>query len=72
MNRYRIRLDITADQYLGYYRGAIRHVLARCVDGRSIQFPASLLQRVVALDGIHGDFVLVCDSDNKCLELLKA
>jgi hypothetical protein len=72
MNRYRIHLDITADQYLGYYRGSIRHVLARCSDGRSIRFPASLLQRVVGLDGIHGEFVLVCDANNKCVELVKA
>jgi hypothetical protein len=44
MNRYEFHLRISADQYLDYYRGTVRHVIARCATGQSVQFPASLLR----------------------------
>jgi len=65
MHRYEFQLRITADQYLDYYRGTIRHVIVECYDGKKVQFPASLLQRFVAADGIRGDFVLTCDEQHK-------
>ena len=65
MPRYEIQLSISADQYLDYYRGAVRHVVARCSTGQTIQFPASLLQRFVTPEGIHGRFALTCDDQHK-------
>jgi hypothetical protein len=69
MNRYAFHLHISPEQYLDYYRGTVRHVIVRSTSGQTIQFPASLLQRFVFKDGICGDFVLVCDDNNKCIEL---
>jgi uncharacterized protein DUF2835 len=69
MKRYNFHLSISADQYLGYYRGAIRHVIARCTSGQTVQFPASLLQKFVTPEGISGDFALTCDDNNKNLDL---
>jgi hypothetical protein len=34
-----------------------------------VQFPASLLQKFMSPEGIHGRFVLSCDERNKCLGL---
>ncbi len=65
MNRYEFHLRITPEQYLGYYRGSVRQVLVRCRSGQTVQFPASLLQRFVTPEGIHGDFVLTCDENHK-------
>jgi len=65
MNRYEFYLHITADQYLDYYRGTVRHVLARCTAGQTVQFPASLLQQFVTEDGIRGHFVLICDEQHR-------
>lgn len=65
MNRYEFQLRISAEQYLDYYRGRVRHVVARCVGGQTVQFPASLLQQFVTPDGIHGNFVLTCDGQHK-------
>ena len=67
MNRYEFQLHISANAYLDYYRGAVLHVVAHCADGRAVQFPASLLQRFVTPEGIHGAFVLICDEHNKCV-----
>lgn len=67
--KYEFQLRITAGQYLDYYRGAARHVIAHSTAGQTVQFPASLLQRFVTREGVHGRFVLLCDENNKCIEL---
>jgi hypothetical protein len=69
MKRYEFRLQISADQYLDYYRGVARHVVVMCRNGKTVQFPASLLQRFVTEEGIHGDFVLTCDEEHKGADL---
>lgn len=69
MNRYEFQLHISPEAYLDYYRGTIRHVIVRCGSGQTVQFPASLLQRFVTPEGIHGAFVLTCDGHQKCLSL---
>ncbi len=65
MNRYEFHLRISSEQYLDYYRDTVRQVVVRCTRGQTVQFPASLLQRFVTPDGIHGDFVLTCDEQHK-------
>ncbi len=69
MNRYEFQLRISPDQYLNYYRGTVRHVIARCTTGQNVQFPANLLQKFVSPEGISGNFVLTCDANNKCIDL---
>jgi hypothetical protein len=69
MERYEFHLSITAEQYLDYYRGAALHVVARCVTGQTVQFPASLLQQFVTPDGIHGHFALTCDEHHRAPRL---
>ena len=69
MNRYEFDLDIAPEQYLDYYRGVARHVMVRCDSGQTVQFPASLLQRFLTPEGIHGRFALTCDEHHKCTGL---
>ncbi len=69
MKRYEFHLRISPEQYLDYYRGKIRHVIVRSTEGQTVQFPASLLQRFVSQDGIHGHFALTCDDNHKCVDL---
>ncbi len=69
MSRYVFQLHISSVQYLDYYRGTARSVLARATSGQTVQFPASLLQRFVTPDGIRGNFVLVCNDQHKCVSL---
>jgi hypothetical protein len=73
MNRYEFYLRITADQYQDYYRGTARYVVVRCTTGQNVQFPASLLQQFVTLEGISGRFTLTCDEhhQNSRLERLE-
>ncbi len=69
MNRYEFELHLSPARYLDYYRGKVRHVVVRCASGQNVQFPASLVQRFVSPEGIHGNFVLTCDEKNKCIGL---
>jgi hypothetical protein len=69
MTRYTFHLHLSSEQYLEYYRGTAKSVVARATNGQVVQFPASLLQRFVALDGIHGEFVLACDDQHKCVSM---
>ena len=69
MTHYEFYLNIPADDYLDYYRGALKHVQVRCRTGQTVQFPASLLQKFVTPEGVHGSFVLQCDQNNKCIDL---
>jgi hypothetical protein len=65
LNRFEFQLEITPDEYLDYYRGVLRHVIVESSCGKTVQFPASLLQRFLTPEGIRGNFVLTCDAEFK-------
>lgn len=65
----RFRLDISADDYLAYYRGTARDVVVIAEDGRRVKFPAGALQPFILHDGIHGRFELRFDANHKLLGL---
>jgi hypothetical protein len=67
--RFEFGLAIPAQEYFHYYRGSINKVIATCVDGKTVQFPAGLLTPFVTTAGIRGRFVLTCDDDGKGAEL---
>lgn len=64
-----IELNISADQLLAYYRGDARAVRARAVNGQTVQFPISVLQKHVMPDGIHGVFRMEVDANNKFIRI---
>jgi len=72
MNRYEFSLRIPPEKYVDYYRGRIRQVVVRCSTGQTVQFPASLLQKFITPEGIHGAFVLTSDENNKIVGLERA
>jgi hypothetical protein len=51
MNRLEFNINLSAQEYLLYYRGSVNKVVARCTDGTTIQFPA-LLKPFVTSGGI--------------------
>jgi hypothetical protein len=56
-----LQLELSSDQVLDYYRGWARVVYAVAADGRTVQFPAKVLQRFVTPEGVHGWFRLDYD-----------
>lgn len=65
MNAIRFHLNLSADAYLRYYRGAARTVSVVSVDGRRVAFPAEHLRPFVTRDGVQGVFELRFDADNR-------
>ncbi len=65
MNRFEFSINLSAQEYLKYYRGSVNRVIAQCSDGTTIQFPALLLKPFVTTGGIRGNFVLTCDAEGK-------
>ena len=67
--RLRFRLDISSADYIAYYRGVARDVIARTLDGRRIRFPADSLRSHVRHDGVRGLFEIEFDARNKLVAL---
>ncbi len=65
MVEYRFHLAIPAEKYLAFYEGAARQVVVKLASGQSLQFPAESLRPFVAREGVHGEFVLRVDANNK-------
>ncbi|MBE0483289.1 MAG: DUF2835 domain-containing protein [Bacterioplanes sp.] len=60
-----VDLAISADEYLSYYRGHIKYVVATTLDGRQVRFPANILQKMVGHEGIYGRFAIQFDDQGK-------
>jgi hypothetical protein len=60
-----VSLSIPADEYVALYQGSVRDVVARARDGRTVRFPARILQPYVTHQGIHGRFVIQFDANNR-------
>ena len=71
MTTYRVALDIDRDEYLRVYRGTARSVLAVTTDGQTLQFPVKLLQKFVMQNGVHGEFLIKVDANNKFQSITK-
>jgi hypothetical protein len=65
----RIRLAISPEQFLEWYRGTARDVIARTDESLTVQFPANVLQRFVTPEGIHGQFLLTFDDHHRFVRI---
>ena len=66
---FRFSLALTREEYLSYYAGAARWVVAKAFEGETIRFPASFLREFVSEDGVHGMFEMVVDDNDKLISL---
>jgi hypothetical protein len=62
-------LNLSPEEVIRYYRGEVRTAMATLDDGRTVQFPASALSRVVTEHGVHGRFQLIIDENQKFVDL---
>ena len=65
MKQFQFALHLDALECERYYRGQASQVVARCTDGKTIQFPATLIRPFLTGNGVRGPFVLTCDDDGK-------
>ncbi len=69
MVRYEFSLQLSAAEFLRVYQGAVSHIVVRATTGQRVQIPAARFRPFVTPDGVSGHFVLICDDQNKCLDL---
>ena len=65
MQRVIVQLNLSSERVMEYYRGVARYVLTVAQDGRTVQFPASMLRQFVTEEGVRGSFEIVFDQNNK-------
>lgn len=60
-----VSVQISSDEYLKYYSGSARSISTRDIYGRSVHFPAGILQKFVTRQGISGVFEIFFDQVGK-------
>lgn len=60
-----VAIEVSSDEYLKWYRGEGRAILTKDILGRSVQFPANILQRFVTHQGISGIFRIDFSAEGK-------
>ncbi len=71
MAKLRFSLNITAEEYLQFYRGTAASVLTVTDSGQQLQFPAAELRPYVSHTGIHGRFEIEFNERNKLQRLTR-
>ncbi|MBA56049.1 MAG: hypothetical protein CMK89_16480 [Pseudomonadales bacterium] len=66
-----VDLTITPEEYLKWYRGSAKAIVATSRDGRKVSFPADSLRPYVTHGGIKGTFAIYFDDNNKLLGVEK-
>lgn len=60
-----VDLNISTDKYMLMYQGVAQNVFTHALDGRSVQFPAKILQPFLLRDGVRGRFRIIFDDKGK-------
>ena len=60
-----VDVAIHRDDWLRVYEGSAHRVYVVARDGRSVVFPARILQRWMDHDGVYGTFVISYNSEGK-------
>lgn len=70
MPTMKFSLNISAEEYLRYYQGTGKTVVAIEEGGRQIQFPAAKLRPFVSHDGVQGWYEIEFDHNHKFISLI--
>ena len=71
MNELVVDIRISPDEYVKQYRAANCMVSTHARDGRSVRFPADILQPFLLHNGIVGSFKISFDSDGKFKTIMR-
>jgi len=65
MNEIVFDISLSADEYIRVYKGSAKHVVTRALDGRTVRFPANILQPFLLHRGIYGRFRIRFDAQGR-------
>lgn len=69
LNSIIVRLNIDYETCLLYYQGRADWVSCTSIDGRSVKFPARILQLIVAEEGVKGLYRLRFKADGSFYDI---
>jgi len=66
-----VDISIDKDELVKLYDGRARFIHATARDGRSVRFPANIMNKFILHDGIQGSFKVTFDSDHKFKNVIR-
>ncbi len=69
MTHFTFSLHLSSDEYQSFYRGVAKNIIVRSDQGVNVQFPASAVRSFVTANGVHGNFVITMDNNNKLISV---
>ena len=69
MRRFAFNMALSAEKTRSIYEGQARYILVETDEGLRLQLPAANFREFVSVNGIHGQFNVTIDADNKIIEL---
>ncbi len=69
MKIYNFSLNIPAEEVKLYYSGDRKFVHVTGKMGQSIQFPANQIRQFVTNNGVHGEFEIIVDENNRLIDI---
>ncbi|MCG8315315.1 MAG: DUF2835 domain-containing protein [Pseudomonadales bacterium] len=69
MRSVQVSIHISKEEYLKWYQGSASSVMATTSQGKTVRFPASILQPFVTREGVSGTFSIIFDDNNKFKEI---
>jgi len=69
MTHFTFSLQLSSDEYQSFYRGVARNIIVMSDQGVTVQFPASAVRSFVTVNGVHGNFVITMDNNNKLVSI---
>ena len=70
--RVHFYIKLSAEKYREYYAGNVKNVQVIANDGRTIRFPANILQPYLNHDDIEGEFVIEFDDQHRFVSIKRA
>tara|TARA_R110002049_G_scaffold225521_1_gene397430 strand:+ start:51766 stop:51987 length:222 start_codon:yes stop_codon:yes gene_type:complete len=71
MSSITVTLAINTQEFAQLYRGQARQVICTAKDGRTVQFPATVLRQFLTHSGVHGEFEIFFSQDNRFTKIKK-
>ena len=71
MITYRFALNISSDDWQGFYQGGIRSIIVQTFNGIRLSIPASNFIPYVSFTGIQGTFAITFNAQRKIVRLQK-
>lgn len=65
--RIHVVINISYDDFLPFYEGRVKDIIAPSLAGKSIRFPAKAIRPYLTRSGIRGIFELCMNPENKLL-----